>query len=220
MASHRKASSHKVQIKLHEPQFASLLFPLFYHSGSEDLHFVHWFVLAIGLDQAHSLDHPHSTLDPAKDRVLPVQPRCRRQGDKELAAVGIRSAVRHAQHAGASVLQVVTNLVFEFLAVDGAPSAAGTGGITGLDHEVGDDSVEEHVVVVASLREGRKIFASLVDRMSVGGYFVNRRGDADLGRMGVVELDREGALLESVRVRREKISRSLPLRCQMPRLSP
>lgn len=41
-------------------------------------------------------------------------------------------------------------LVLEFLAVDGAAAAASARGVAALDHEGGDYTVEEGVVVVVS----------------------------------------------------------------------
>jgi hypothetical protein len=87
------------------------------------------------------------------------------------------------------------DFVFEFLAVDGAASSTGAGGITGLDHEVRDDAVEDDIVVVSALREGREVLACLGEPQSVHGtHGVRVPRGSDLGRMGVVELDGEGAL--------------------------
>lgn len=60
------------------------------------------------------------------------------------------------------MLKARVDLVFELVAVDGATAAAGAGGVAGLEHEVGDDAVEEDVVVVAALCEGGEVFACLV----------------------------------------------------------
>lgn len=133
---------------------ASLLCSGFNHPSPNNLQLVHWLVLRAGLDQSHALDHPHATLDPAENRVLPVQPRCWRKGDEELTTIGVRSAVRHAQNSSTGVFQFASNLVLEFLAVNGAAASAGAGGIAGLDHEVGDNAVEDDIVVVTALSEG------------------------------------------------------------------
>lgn len=140
----------------------------FHHSGPDDFYFIQWPVLAIPFHQPHPLNHPQTTLHSAKDRVLAVQPRSRRKGDKKLTAVGVRTAVRHAQDACASMFQVIADLVFEFLAVDGASSATSARGITGLDHEVRNDAMEDDVVIVASLRKSHKVFAGLGGLPSVG----------------------------------------------------
>lgn len=52
-------------------------------------------------------------------------------------------------------------LVFEFLAVDGGPAAAGARGVASLEHEVWDDAVEEEGVVVAARGEGGEVCAGL-----------------------------------------------------------
>lgn len=55
----------------------------------------------------------------------------------------------------------MVKFVFEFGAVDGGATAAGTGGVTALDHKVGDDAVEDDVVIFAGGGEGCKVFACL-----------------------------------------------------------
>ena len=75
------------------------------------------------------------------------------------------------------------NLVFEFLAVDGASTSTSAGGITGLNHEVGDDTVEDDVVVVTSLRKSHEVFASLIIRIVSVREKIQRelRGEHTLG---------------------------------------
>lgn len=51
------------------------------------------------------------------------------------------------------------DLICEFLAVDGGATTAGARGVTALDHEVGDYTVEDDVVVVAAGGEGAEVFA-------------------------------------------------------------
>lgn len=139
----------------------SLLIALFYLRPN-DLHFVHWSILSICLDQTHSLNHSHATLHATEDSMFAIQPWCWRKGNEELTAIRVGTTVRHAENTGTSVFQVVADFVFEFLAVDRASSSTGAGGITGLDHEIGDDAVEDDIVVVAALCEGREVFAGLV----------------------------------------------------------
>jgi len=52
-------------------------------------------------------------------------------------------------------------LVRELRSVDGGASAASARGIAALDHEVPDDPVEHHVVVVAPSREFGKVAAGV-----------------------------------------------------------
>ena len=51
------------------------------------------------------------------------------------------------------------DLVFEFLAVNGAATAARASGVASLYHEVGNNAMEDDIVVVASLGEGREVLA-------------------------------------------------------------
>jgi hypothetical protein len=55
--------------------------------------------------------------------------------------------------------------------------------------------VEDHVVVIASLRKGSEVLASLDTRLSVSGIHLSLRWrSTNLGRMTVIELDCERAL--------------------------
>ena len=93
--------------------------------------------------------------------MLSVQVRSRSKADEELTAVGARTAVGHGQDTLAGVYEGAVEFVLEFGAVDGRASTAGTGWVTTLDHEAGDDSMEDDVVVLAGVGEGRKVFACL-----------------------------------------------------------
>lgn len=57
------------------------------------------------------------------------------------------------------MFQLRRYLVFELLTVDGGPTSPCTGGVTGLEHEVGDYAVEEEGVVVATGGEGGEVCA-------------------------------------------------------------
>ena len=54
------------------------------------------------------------------------------------------------------------DLVGESAAVDGRASAAGAGGVAGLDHEVADDAVAGDGVVEACCGEGGEVVACLL----------------------------------------------------------
>jgi len=58
------------------------------------------------------------------------------------------------------MLQRLLNLIFELFAVDGTTASTGSGRIACLNHEVWDDTVEDDVIVVASLGESCKVLAS------------------------------------------------------------
>ena len=80
-----------------------------------------------------------------EDGVLAVEPRGRVGGDdEELAPVRVRAGVRHRERPALDL--VVVELVLELVA-----RAAGAGALraAALDHEVGDDAVEDQPVVEA-----------------------------------------------------------------------
>lgn len=138
---------------------SSHLLILLENPSLHDLHFLIRPVLLVGLDKTHALDDTQTALDATENSVLPIEPGCGCQGDKKLAAIGVGPTVGHAQDARAGVLERSRDLVFEFFAVDGLASATGTGGVAGLDHEVGDDAVEDDIVVVSALGKGSEVFA-------------------------------------------------------------
>jgi hypothetical protein len=118
-------------------------------------------ILLVCLDHAQLLDDLHATLDPSKDGMLAVQPRCRRKRYEELRAVRIGAGVGHAENARAAVLEVRRDLVFELVAVDGIAASPRARRIPALDHEVGNDAVEYEVVEVVALGERREVLARL-----------------------------------------------------------
>ena len=143
--------------------------------GGDDLDFLQRAVARIGSHQAHALDYVHACLDPTKDGVFAVEPGSGSKSDEELTSVGIGTGIGHAQNACTGVLERWHNLIFEFLSVDGASSTASAGRISALDHEIGDDSMKDDPIVVASLRQGGKVLAGL------GGLiFVQLDGDGTL----------------------------------------
>ena len=67
------------------------------------------------------------------------------------------------------MLQSRIDLIFELVVVDRSAAATGTGRIAGLEHEIWDYAVEDDVVVVPALGEGREVVAGLGNNsMSVG----------------------------------------------------
>lgn len=75
-----------------------------------------------------------------------------------------------------STLQLGTDLILKFFTIDAAAAAARTRRVAALDHEVGNDAVEDGPVVVAARGERRKVLARL-------------------GRVLGVQLDDDGTLL-------------------------
>lgn len=108
--------------------------------------------------------------------MLPVQPRRRRQRDKELAAVSVGPGIRHAQHAGARMPQPLVDLVLELFAVDGAAAAACARRVARLYHKVGNHAVHGTLVVIAARGQRGEVAARL-------------------GRVLGVELQRNGTLM-------------------------
>ena len=91
------------------------------------------------------------------------------------------------------MLQGWINLVFEFLAVDGAAASTSAGRITGLNHEVWNYSVDNDIIVVSPLSQRSEIIACL--------YWISPGpGDIDLNyysyfwSMVIVELNNDRAL--------------------------
>lgn len=115
-------------------------------------------------------DEFHTLGDFAKDDVLAVQPTARNSGDEELTSVGVGTSVGHGQQARTSVL-VVEVFISKLGAIDGlATSAVVVGEVTTLQHEVGDDTVEDGVGVTETLFTSAKsaeVFSSLGNNISV-----------------------------------------------------
>src|SRR5436190_4127383 len=102
-------------------------------------------VAGVRLRRPDPIDDVLAAGDLAEDRVLPVEPRALVGGDdEELRAVRVRPGVGHRQRAARDL--VVVDLVLERVA-----RAAGPGALRApaLDHEVGDDAVEDQAVVEA-----------------------------------------------------------------------
>src|SRR5207248_9319512 len=88
----------------------------------------------------------------SEERVVRRQLHLTAMDDEKLAAVSVRSRVRHGDDA-LGVLQA-HRLVLE--AITGA-ARPGAGGIAGLDHEVLDDAMERHTVVIAFTRQEHEV---------------------------------------------------------------
>ena len=116
-------------------------------------------VLAICLHYAQTHNDLHARGDAAENRVFAVKPGRGSQGDEELAAIGVGTCIRHGQNAGAGVLELLFDLVLELGAKDAVPATASASGVSPLNHEVLDDAVEPHAVVVAAAAELREIQA-------------------------------------------------------------
>jgi len=84
--------------------------------------------------------------------VLLVQPRRGGRGNKELTPVRPRSGVGHTQHIRPIVLQIATELVFKLFSPYTFTSDTVSEGVPGLDHEFGNDAVEDYAFEVSTSR--------------------------------------------------------------------
>ena len=117
-------------------------------------------VIAVGLDGGDGVHHVHTGGYLAEGGVLTVQVLGVGMHDEELAARGVGGGgTRHAENAPL-VLQVVLDAVEKELALDAVAGAAHAGalGAAALNHEAGNDSVEDQTVI--------KMVAAQVDEVA------------------------------------------------------
>ena len=142
-----------------------------HHLGSERLSLDNHNILErpvprISPSRTNPIHNIHSRDNLTEDSVLAVEMRRGSQGDEELAAVCAGPAVGHGQDALARVDERAVKLVLELCAVDRGAAAAGACRVAALDHEVGDDAVENDVVVFVGVGQGGKVLACLRDGIS------------------------------------------------------
>src|SRR5580704_13328145 len=100
-----------------------------------------WLVLAVARDLGNLRNDVLAFDDFAEDGVLAGEPIGGRNGDEELAAVGVRSGVGHGQLAGdIELVRRALGLILEAIA---GSAHAGAGGIAALDHEVGNNAMKD-----------------------------------------------------------------------------
>ena len=107
--------------------------------------------------------------------------------DEELAAVGVGAGVGHAEGSFSVGFGGVAVFVFELVA---GPAHSGAGGVTALDHEAGDDAVEDDAVVEAVAGEDDEAvdgFGSIGGE-EVAGDFAGGGVDDDGVMLGDVDL--------------------------------
>src|SRR5207248_9382419 len=114
----------------------------------------------VGVDAGDGLDHVVALGDLPEDRVLAGEVRRARHRHEELRAVRVRAGVGHGQEARLVERRTVRrDLVGEVVA---GPAPAGAGGVAALDHEVGDDAVEDRPRVQRlALRRAAALIAPL-----------------------------------------------------------
>ena len=117
-----------------------------FHRDRGDDHVVLGPVVAAGRSRGDGVDDlaGGSVGHLSEDGVLAVQPVRGGHRDEELGTVGARSGVGHGQQVGLVERQLRVELVSELI-----PGAArtGAGRIPTLDHEAGNDAVEDRAVV-------------------------------------------------------------------------
>ena len=103
-------------------------------------------VVAVARDAGDGFDHLNAgVVALAEEGVVLVERVVGLLGDEELAAVGVGTGVGHGQAAGAVEVEVGIELIVEGIA---GVARAGAGGVATLDHELGNDAMEDGAVVV------------------------------------------------------------------------
>src|SRR5215472_7120837 len=116
------------------------------------------------------LDHVVAGYHLAEDGVFVVQPRGLRHGDEELRSVGRRAGDGHRQKPHLVERERALEFILEFIARVSGPISQR---IATLDHEIGDDSVEDGPVVESPAR--------LLVRFGVGPLFFPARQADEVG---------------------------------------
>ena len=119
------------------------------HGDGGNLLFGEGTVIAVGFHCGNGIDHIHAGGHLAKGGILIIQMLGVLVHDEELGACGVGGGgTGHAENAPL-VLLVVLDAVEEELAFDAVAGAAHAGslGAAALDHEAGDDAVEDQTVI-------------------------------------------------------------------------
>src|ERR1700676_2782845 len=90
--------------------------------------------------------------------MLPIQPRRFHVRDEKLAAVGVRTRIRHRKRPWSMLVRIPFGLVLELVA---RPTAARAGRIAALHHEIRDHSMENRTVVALLLSQEYEIVNGL-----------------------------------------------------------
>jgi hypothetical protein len=116
--------------------------------------------------------HPKKNLpfnNATKDNVLTIQPLSLDGGDEELGTVGTGTSVSHGQETGTGVLEGKV-LISKLVTVDGLTTGTVVvGEVTTLEHELGNDTVEDGALVTVTVltsTESTEVLSSLGDNIS------------------------------------------------------
>ena len=93
----------------------------------------------------------------AKHRVLAIEVRSRPVGDEKLGTVGIRPGICHGENTCFVVFEVWLALTLELVA---RATHTCSGGVTTLNHEIGDHTVEYDAIVEAIRGEAEETSAA------------------------------------------------------------
>ena len=152
------------------------------------------------LDLTHHVQALHHG---PEHNVPPVQPRRGRRGDKKLRAVRVRPRVRHGEHAGPDVVELIKRerLIRELSPVDGVPAGPVSAlEIAALDHEVGDDAMEDGVLV-AEVALARRELSEVLHRL---GHLLAEEADDDTALGGTADRDVEVHLVRHLGVAKQR----------------
>lgn len=119
---------------------------------------------------AETLNALHNILtlkDLSKHNVFSIKPRSLHGGDEKLGSIRVGACVRHGKvHRGFVLeLEVLVGKLFTVNAL--ASSAVAIGKVSSLEHEVGDDSVEDRSFVVKGFSLGSHSLLSSAERTEV-----------------------------------------------------
>ncbi len=90
----------------------------------------------------------------AEDRMFAVKVRGWQVGDKELAAIGVRSGICHGENARLFVFERAVDLVGKLIT---RAAGACASRVAALDHEIGDHAMKADAIIVSALGEVEKI---------------------------------------------------------------
>jgi hypothetical protein len=96
------------------------------------------------------LTHNHFT----EDCMLAIEVRCGQVSDEKLAAIGVRSGVGHGENSCLGVLQRAVDLIGKTVSW---ATRTGASWVASLNHEIGNDAVKCHAVVISTLSKIEEI---------------------------------------------------------------
>ena len=120
-----------------------------------------WLVVFIYPCVLDIVNHALTSCNYSKDGMFSIKPSTRYRSDVKLRSIGMRTSVSHREHVGLVMFQIGTNLICELISPDRLATCSISFRVTSLDHKRLDNSVENHIAVVAFVRVRRKVFNCL-----------------------------------------------------------